>query len=68
MNTFSFTCFLSKVRYKSFLLDFLYCSCTATSEIAIIIAAEVSEIVEEFHDGARWFTMMHDKVRLHCPL
>ena len=63
MSAFSFCVLLSKVRYKSFLLDFLYRSCTAASEKAIIIVAEVSEIVEEFHDGARWFTMVHDDTR-----
>lgn len=48
-----FACFLDKVRYKSFLLVF----CTALVPLSLmshhIIVAEVSEIVEEFHDGAR---------------
>ena len=51
MSAFLFACFFSKVRYKSFLLDFLYRSCTAASEKAIIIVAEVSEIVEQFYNG-----------------
>ena len=54
---------LSKVDKNRFCSIFCTALVPLTPTTAIIIVAEVSEIVEEFHDGARWCTMVHDGSR-----